>query len=254
MAMRTTLIFDDECVACSALAQLIGARAPDMARVSFYSPKAQMLLRRHFPQGWAIRPYLIVGEGENERVLSGAALLFRVARLLGPAGMVKAAQALLRRARREKARGGWAATPAAQIRAYVPASPAEAAAFAGEALWLPAAQPGLAFERIVQWYNLQGAFQTASYWTHDTGGTLVLEQVHRPAPPPTIEGLAGEQVALGVGRTAHLYATLGADAGATATFTLIVPLPAERWLYLRATGMDRATLLSLAPGCAPVAA
>ncbi|WP_421697041.1 hypothetical protein [Ancylobacter sp.] len=252
MVMRTTLIFDDECVACSALAQFIGARAPDMARVSVYSPRAQILLRRHFPQGWAIRPYLILGEGENERVLSGTALLFRVARLLGPAGMVKAAQALLRRARREKARGGWAANPTAQMRAYIPASPAEAAAFAGEPLLLPAAQPGLGFERILQWYNLHGAFQTASYWIHGTTGTLVLEQVHRSSPPPAVEGRVGEAVVLAEGRTALLHVANAAD-GATA-LTLIVPLPAERWLSLRATGMDRATLLSLARGCVPVAA
>ena len=251
MVMRATLIFDDECVTCSALAQLIGARAPDMARVSVYSPRAQILLRRHFPQGWAIRPYLIVGEGENEHVLSGAALLFRVARLLGPAGMVKAAQALLRRARREKARGGWAATPTAQMRAYIPASPADAAAFAGEALWLPAAQPGLGFERILHWYNLQGAFQTASYWTQGTAGTLVLEQAHRPSPPPAVEGVAGEEVTLAEGRPALLHVANASD-GATA-FTLIAALPAERWLSLRATGMDRATLLSLARGCAPFA-
>jgi len=98
--MRTTLIFDDECVTGSALAQLIGARAPHMARVSVYSPRALILLRRHFPSGWAIRPYLIVGEGEHERVLSGPDLLFRVARLLGPTGVVKAARAFMRRARR----------------------------------------------------------------------------------------------------------------------------------------------------------
>lgn len=252
MVMRATLIFDDECVTCSALGQLIGARAPDMARVSVYSPRAQVLLRRHFPQGWAIRPYLIVGEGENERVVSGAALLFRVVRLLGPTGMAKAAQALLRRARREKARGGWQTNPTAQMRAYIPASPAEAAAFAGEPLLLPAAQPGLAFERILQWYNLQGAFQTASYWTLGSTGTLVLEQVHRPSPPPAVEGRVGEAVALAEGRTALLHVANAAD-GATA-LTLIVPLPAERWLSLRATGMDRATLLSLARGCVPVAA
>lgn len=252
MARPPTLIFDDECVTCSALAQLIAARLPDMARVSVYSPKAQILLHRHFPQGWAIRPYLIVGEGAGERVISGPALLFKVARLIGPCGMVKAVQALLRRARREKARSGWAAAPAAQMRAYVPASPAEAAAFAGEALWLPVAQPGLAFERILQWYNMNGAFQTASYWTYGTAGTLVLEQVHRPSPPPTVEGVAGEDVALGAGRTSLLHVA-NADDAPTA-FTLIVALPAGRWLSLRASGMERATLLSLARSCAPVAA
>ena len=252
MIRRPTLIFDDECVACSALAQLIGARAPDIARVSFYSPRAQILLRRHFPSGWAIRPYMIVGEGEHERVLSGPALLFRVARLLGPAGVVKAGRALLRRARREKARGGWAATPTAQMRAYTPASPAEAAAFAGEPLLLPAARPGLAFERILQWYNMNGAFQTASYWTHGEAGTLVLEQVHRPSPPPTVEGMAGEEVALAEGRPALLHVAPAED-GATA-LTLIVTLPDSRWLSLRASGIDRDTVLDIARTCAPVAA
>ena len=249
MVRRPTLIFDDECVRCSALAQLIGARAPEMARVSFYSPKAQLLLRRHFPSGWAIRPYMIVGEGENERVLSGAALLFRVARLLGPAGVVKAGRALLRRARREKARGGWAATPTAQMRAYIPASPAEAGAFAGEPLLLPAARPGLAFARILQWYNMNGAFQTASYWTHAEAGTLVLEQIHRPSPSPTVEGVAGEEVALAEGRPALLHVAPAED-GATA-LTLIVALPAGRWLSLRANGIDRDTVLDIAQHCAP---
>ncbi|WP_425105758.1 hypothetical protein [Ancylobacter sp.] len=50
-AHAATLIFDDECVSCSALTQLIGVRAPEMARVSVCSPRAQILLRRHFPQG-----------------------------------------------------------------------------------------------------------------------------------------------------------------------------------------------------------
>lgn len=148
----------------------------------------------------------------------------------------------MRRAQREKARGGWAANPAAQMRAYIPASPAEAAAFAGGPLLLPAAQPGLGFERILQWYNLHGAFQTASYWTLGTTGTLVLEQVHRLSPPPAVEGRVGEAVALAAGRTALLHVANAAD-GATA-LTLIAPLPAERWLSLSATGMDLATLLT----------
>ncbi len=42
--------------------------------------------------------------------------------------------------------------------------PRRCRSFRGEPLLLPQAQPGLAFERVVQWYNLKGPFQTATYW------------------------------------------------------------------------------------------
>ncbi|NJD90347.1 MAG: hypothetical protein FIA91_02330 [Geobacter sp.] len=244
-----TLIFDDECGACSAIAQLIGARAPDIAKVSFYSPKAQMLLRRHFPGGWAFRPYLIANDGQHEKVLSRSALLWKVMRLLGPVGMIKAAQALLRRSRRQKTRGGWAAAPDVQMRGYVPTCPAEAAAFAGEALMLPdATQTRLRHERTIQWYNLHGAFQTASYWKYDEAGSLVLEQVHRACTMPVVEGVPSEHVQLSNGRNVHCYTSSGAD-GKPATTTLIAGCDNGRWLALRSTGINRDALLAIARSC-----
>jgi hypothetical protein len=254
-ATRLTLIYDDECVQCSGIAQLIGARAPDIRRVSFYSPHAQLMLRRHFPDGWTIRPYMIVGDGEDERVLTGAALTLRVALLLGPAGIVKAGKAMLRRTRREKARGGWATAPEVKMRAYVPASPEDAAAFAGEPLLLPAkpGAPDLRFERIIQWYNMHGAFQTASYWACGETGSVVLEQVHRASGTPEVEGVAGEPVDLGDGGSAQLHAAPGMDGSAT-TLTLIRALGKGRWLSMRASGIDRDAVLAIARSCAARAA
>jgi hypothetical protein len=251
MTQLTTLIYDDECVSCSGIAQLIGARAPDINRVSFYSPRAQVLLRRHFPDGWAIRPYMIVTDGDDEWVISGAALVLKVARLLGPDGIVKAGRAMLRRARRDKARGGWATAPETRMRAYVPKSPEDAAAFAGEPLILPApaAAPGLRFERIIQWFNMHGAFQTATYWICGEAGSLVLEQVHRPSPTPEIEGVPGEPVDLGDGRSAQLHAAPAGD-GPAPMLTLIRPLDDGRWLSIRANGIERDSVLAIARSCA----
>ena len=250
MKTHLTLIFNDECAACSAIAQLIGARAPDIAKVSFYSPKAQILLRRHFPGGWAFRPYMIANDGRHEKVLSGAALFWKVARLLGPVGMIKAARALLRRLRRQKARGGWAADPDVQMRGYIPAGAAEAAAFAGEALILPdPALSGLRFERMIQWYNLHGAFQTASYWKYGDSGSIVLEQVHRASALPTVEGVVPELVSLGNGRNAQCYVS-SATGGESKAITLISGCDNGRWLVFRSTGLGRDVVLTIARSCA----
>jgi len=247
-----TLIFNDECVACSTIAQLICAKAPDIAKVSFYSPKAQILLRRHFPQGWKFRPYLIAGHGDDEKVLSSTALFWTVARLLGPVGMIKAGKAWLRRTRRNKVRGGWAAGPDEKMRGYTPASLADAAAYAGEPLLLPdAEQPGLHRERLIQWYNMHGAFQTASYWKYGETGALVLEQVHRASALPKVDGVAAETVDLGNGLSGHCYTALAAD-GTHTMITLIVAHADARWLCFRATGIDRDTLLAIARSCNPV--
>lgn len=244
-----TLIFDDECGACSAIAQLISARAPDIARVSLYSPQAQILLRRHFPGGWTFRPYMIANDGQHEKVLSHSALIWKVMRLLGPVSMIKAAQALLRRSRRQKTRGGWAAAPDVQMRGYVPKCPADAIAFAGEALMLPdATQTRLRHERTIQWYNLHGAFQTASYWKHDESGSLVLEQVHRACTLPVVDGVTSELVELGNGRNARCYVSSGSD-GKPASTTLIAGCDNGRWLALRSTGIDRDDLLAIAHSC-----
>ena len=249
MKPHMTLIFNDECSACSAIAQLIGARAPDIAMVSYYSPKAQILLRRHFPDGWAFRPYMIANDGQQEKVLSNAALYWKVMRLLGPVSMIKAAQALLRRSRRQKTRGDWAADPDMQMRGYVPACAAEAAAFAGEALMLPdTAQTGLRHERTIQWYNLHGAFQTASYWKYKDSGSLVLEQIHRACPLPVVEGVASELVELGTGRNAQCYVSFAVD-GKPETITMIAGCDHGRWLSFRSTGIDRDHLLAIARGC-----
>ncbi|MDQ0348062.1 hypothetical protein [Ancylobacter vacuolatus] len=77
----------------------------------------------------------------------------------------------------------------------------------------------------------------------------MLEQIHRASPSPTVEGMAGEEVALAEGRRALLHAAPAED-GATA-LTLIMALPAGRWLSLRASGMDRDTVLDIARHCAP---
>ena len=248
MPDRRTLIYGDDCVACSALAQVIGARAPDIRRISVYSPEAQILLRRHFPGGWTVRPYLILSDAKGERILSGAALVWQVARLLGPSGIVTALQALSRKSRRKRARGDWAAAPAEQMRAYVPGSPAEAATFAGEPLLLPGVRAGLAFERVIQWYNLKGAVQTASYWTLGDAG-IVLEQGHRPSPAPQMEGGRAEPAALGDGRDAVCHRGTDAEDG---PLTLVIPLPHTRWLILRSKGLARETAIAVARSCLPI--
>lgn len=244
-----TLIYNNECVACSAIAQLILARAPDITKVSFYSPKAQILLRRHFPGGWEFRPYMIASDGQHEKVLSGSTLFWKVARLLGPVGMIRAAHALLRHSRRQKARGDWAADPDEQMRGYSPASAGDAAAFAGEALMLPDPAPaGLRFEQMIQWYNMQGAFQTASYWKHGVSGWMVLEQVHRACPLPVVEGAASKLVDLGNGQNAQCYVSSSAD-GESTTITLIVGCDNGRWLAVRAAGIDCDSMLEIARNC-----
>lgn len=246
MALCGTLIFDDECGSCSALAQIISARAPDIRQVSLYSAKAQMLLRPHFPQGWRPRPYLIVTDAQGARVLAGPALMWRVVWLLGPSGIGKAIKALSQKTRREHARGGWATDPADKMRAYQPASPADAAAFAGEPLLLPQAQPGLAFERVVQWYNLKGPFQTATYWALGEG-KLVLEQVHRPSPLPDMTGASAEPVTLADGWEGHIHTAAGPEGPAV---TLTLALSQARWLAVRAVGLDQEQVIAFARSCA----
>jgi hypothetical protein len=194
---------------------------------------------------------MIVPDGQGERILSGAALIRKVAWLLGPVGMIQAGRAWLRRSRREKARGGWSTAPEVQLRAYSPSSPADAAAFAGEALLLPdAVQHGLRPDRVIQWYNMHGAFQTASYWKHGDAGSLVLEQVHRPSALPEIGGVTPETVDLGNGTHAQCY-MLPASNDRVAAMTLIIATGEQRWLALRATGIERDMVLAIAQGCAP---
>lgn len=244
-----TLIYNNECVACSAIAQLILARAPDIAKVSYYSPKAQMLLRRHFPGGWKFRPYMIASDAQHEKVLSGSTLFWKVSQLLGPVGMIRAAHALLRNSRRQKARGDWAANPDEQMRGYSPACIAEAAEFAGEALMLPDPTPaGLRFERMIQLYNMQGAFQTASYWKHGASGWLVLEQVHRACTLPVVEGAVSKLVDLGNGRNAQCYVSSSAG-GESTTIALIVGCDNGRWLAVRAAGIDFGSVLAITRSC-----
>jgi hypothetical protein len=240
---RLQLVFDGECSSCSSLAQWMKARRPGLAVHSIHSPHAHLVLRRLFPEGWRFRPYLIHGTPGDETAIYGLRLMLVAARMFGPRGVVKATGAWFQKRRRNRQRPPWMTDAAQRLRAYVAESIAAAEEFAADRLVMP---PGLALERIVQFYNMRGAVQTASYWAVAGGASVIVEQTHVALPLPAASGGAvAEPVSIGDGLVASYYGPPEA-AGEPAGHMLIIPARDGGWLAIRGNRLARADFLVVA--------
>lgn len=237
--MFRELIFDGECAACSSLAQWMKAREPWLAVHSIHSAHANLTLRRHFPNGWPLRPYIIRDTPQGEEAICGMRLAFVVLRRFGPRGAVKAISAWLARRRRDRHQQSWMTAPEHKLRAYSAESVAVAEQFAAVQLMVPT---GLALRRIVQFYNASGPVQTASYWSVDDTTMLVVEQTHAALPPPAASaGTISDRVSVG-GCPAHYYTAPGPP-GELTGHMLIIPGDNGRWLAVRGNNMTRRDLM-----------
>jgi hypothetical protein len=242
---RSVLIFDDECSACSSIAQLMRAKSPNIVLLSIYSVEARRRLLEFFPRGWVFRPYLIQPTPKAEKLIFGPHLLLVVAAMLGPVGIVEAGRAWLSKQRRIRQHKEWMVDPKVKMRAYLVESIAAAEAISNEKLILPKSTNPFVLERIIHFYNMLGAIQTSTYWTHEDK-RLTIEQAHRSIPPP-MTGNSHQSATLTIGNGLEAeYFDLTDITDNIPILVLIVPVKNEQWLYLRGKGLNKLAFQSMA--------
>ena len=90
--MERYLLFDSECVACSAFAQSIEGIVGDYLRVCSLHHESMITLLDRVNPSWSFEPTLLEVEGTRVRMFTGFSLASRLARVLGPRKAVQVAR------------------------------------------------------------------------------------------------------------------------------------------------------------------